>query len=75
MMMDRLKLNDSKTEVHVVMKTNKNSSERLRNIIIEIEEENITPKQNVKNHSACINAYLMMESHIACAITSGGSQR
>ena len=62
MMVNKLKLNDSKTEVMVV--TKKNHTELVKNIRIKIGEEIITPKPVAKNLGATLDCVLSMEHQV-----------
>jgi len=62
MMVNRLKLNDSKTEVMVV--TSKNNKELMKHIKIKIGEDIITPKTVVRNLGATLDCNLSMEPQV-----------
>ncbi len=62
MMMNKLKLNDSKTEVLII--TSKNNAEQTKDIKVKIREETITPKAVVRNLGANIDSILMMEHQV-----------
>jgi hypothetical protein len=63
MVLNKLKLNDSETELVII--TSKGSSSISHNISISFGEETIMPKKTVRNLGAVIDSTLSMESQIS----------
>jgi len=59
----KLKLNDAKTEVVVI--TSKNNAEYVKDIVVKIGEDTITPKPVAKNLGAFLDSQLTMEKQVS----------
>jgi len=68
MRVNKLKLNDSKTEVMII--TGKHHRELVRNIKVKIGDETITPKPVVKNLGATLDCALTMEPQVNLVVRS-----